>query len=281
MSTPPPVNHLPQWEALVEHAERFATTTIGDLFAADGNRADRFTVDAAGLHVDFSKNRIDDETVDRLVELAHAAGLPDLRDAMFAGRRINVTEDRAVLHTALRRPADDVVTEEGADDLNVIPEIHQVLDAMSAFADRVRGGEWRGATGEAIETVINIGIGGSDLGPVMASRALRHYWRPGMNFHSVSNVDGTQLVDLTEQLDPEETLFVICSKTFTTQETMVNANAASDWITNRLGADAIDYHFAAASTNHAAMDVFGINPAYRFGFWDWVGGRYSLWSAVG
>ena len=286
MSTPPPVNHLPQWEALVEHAERFATTTIGDLFAADGNRADRFTVDAAGLHVDFSKNRIDDETVDRLVELAHAAGLPDLRDAMFAGRRINVTEDRAVLHTALRRPADDVVTEEGADDLNVIPEIHQVLDAMSAFADRVRGGEWRGATGEAIETVINIGIGGSDLGPAMATRALRPYARPPhtdrpLDVRFVSNIDPTDLFEALQGVDPATTLFVIVSKTFGTIETLTNARSARTWLTDALGAEAVSSHFVAVSTNAERVEEFGIDTANMFGFWDWVGGRYSVDSAVG
>jgi len=196
---------------------------------------------------------------------------------MFAGEAINTTENRAVLHVALRSKLSDQVALE----VPGVAEIWQILEQMTQFVSAVQKGEIRGRNGRQLTEIVNIGIGGSDLGAVMASRALRHYWQPGMTFHSVSNVDGTQLVDLTEKLDPDETLFVICSKTFTTQETMTNANAAASWITDTLGAEAIGDHFAAASTNHDAMDVFGINPKYRFGFWDWVGGRYSLWSAVG
>ena len=294
MSIPSPANQLPEWNALAEHAERFASTTIADLFAADGNRANRFTVEAAGLHVDFSKNRIDDETVDRLVELAHAAGMPELRDAMFAGRRINVTEDRAVLHTALRRPPGDVVTDAGddspddagADTGNVVPAIHEVLDAMAGFADRVRSGAWRGATGEPIDTVVNIGIGGSDLGPAMATRALRPYGRPPhterpLDVRFVSNIDPTDLFECLHGLNPATTLFVIVSKTFGTIETLTNARSARTWLTGALGPDAVSSHFVAVSTNGERVADFGIDTANMFGFWDWVGGRYSVDSAVG
>ncbi len=286
MSIPPPVNHRPEWEALALHAEQFASTTIRDLFDADENRADRFTIDAAGLHVDFAKNRISDETVDRLVELAYAVGVAELRDAMFAGRRINVTEDRAVLHTALRRPAGDVVTEEGADDINVVTEIHEVLEAMSAFADRVRTGDWKGATGRAIDTVINIGIGGSDLGPAMAAQALRPYGRPPhtdrpLDVRFVSNIDPTDLFEALQGVDPAGTLFVIVSKTFGTIETLTNARSARTWLTDALGAEAVSSHFVAVSTNAERVAEFGIDTANMFGFWDWVGGRYSVDSAVG
>ena len=286
MSTPPPVNHRPEWQALAEHAAQFATTTIQDLFAADENRADRFTIDAAGLHVDFSKNRIDDETIDRLLELAHATGVPQLSDAMFAGRRINVTEDRAVLHTALRRPTGDVVTEEGADGINVVVEVHEVLAAMSAFAEQVRSGGWQGATGKPIETVISIGIGGSDLGPAMATRALRPYARPPhterpLDVRFVSNIDPTDLFEALQGVDPATTLFVIVSKTFGTIETLTNARSARSWLTDGLGADAVSKHFVAVSTNADRVAEFGIDTANMFGFWDWVGGRYSVDSAVG
>ncbi len=286
MSTPPPVNQRSEWDALADHAGRLGSTTIQDLFTADKDRADRFTIDAAGLHVDFSKNRIDDETIDRLVELAYATGMPELRDAMFAGRRINVTEDRAVLHTALRRPADDVVTEDGGDGTNIIPDIHEVLAAMSAFANRVRRGEWRGATGEPIETIVNIGIGGSDLGPAMATRALRPYGRPPhtqwpLDVRFVSNIDPTDLFEALLGIDPATTLFVIVSKTFGTIETLTNARSARTWLTDTLGPDAVSSHFVAVSTNAERVAEFGIDTANMFGFWDWVGGRYSVDSAVG
>jgi glucose-6-phosphate isomerase len=250
---------------------------IGELFRRNQKRFDSYSLEAGDLFLDYSKNLINARTRKLLVRLAKEANVQASIEAMFAGERINITENRSVLHVALRAKMSDQVA------LNIpgVSEVWEVLEKMTGFVNAVHSGELRGATGRRLTDIVNIGIGGSDLGLVMASRALRHYWHPGMNFHSVSNVDGTQLVDLTEQLNPEETLFVVCSKTFTTQETMVNANAASHWISNCLGGDAIAHHFAAASTNHEAMDVFGINPDFRFGFWDWVGGRYSIWSAVG
>lgn len=269
---------LPAWQALKTHyRDDMKNASLGNLFKKDPQRFTRFSAEAGDIFLDYSKNFVTARTKKLLVKLAKEANVPDAIDAMFSGGLINNTEKRAVLHVALRSKLSDQVALETPG----VAEIWEVLEKMREFVSAIQQGELRGHTGRRLTEIVNIGIGGSDLGPVMASRALRHYWQPGMNFHSVSNVDGTQLVDLTEQLDPEETLFVICSKTFTTQETMTNANAAAEWVSTTLGSEAIEHHFAAASTNHQAMDVFGINPNYRFGFWDWVGGRYSLWSAVG
>jgi glucose-6-phosphate isomerase len=269
---------LPAWKALKTHyREDMKSAAMRDLFSRDQQRFTDFSTEAGDLFLDYSKNIITSETRKLLIELAREAGVREAIEAMFAGEQINNTENRSVLHVALRSKLSDQVALE----VPGVSEIWQTLEQMTNFVNDVQQGRLLGRTGRRLTEIVNIGIGGSDLGAVMASRALRHYWQPGMSFHSVSNVDGTQLVDLTEQLNPEETLFVICSKTFTTQETMSNANAAAGWITANLGADAINNHFAAASTNHKAMDIFGINENYRFGFWDWVGGRYSIWSAVG
>jgi glucose-6-phosphate isomerase len=269
---------LPSWQALKTHyRDKMKSASLGELFNQDRLRFTGYSVEAGDLFLDYSKNFLDDETRNLLVQLATEAGVREAIDAMFAGDDINVTEGRPALHVALRSQLSDQV----ALDVAGVSDTWQTLEQMTQFVSAVQQGLIRGHTGRRLTEIVNIGIGGSDLGTVMASRALRHYWQPGMNFHSVSNIDGTQLVDLTEQLDPEETLFVICSKTFTTQETITNANAASQWITDSVGTDAINQHFAAASTNHEAMDVFGINPHHRFGFHDWVGGRYSIWSAIG
>lgn len=269
---------LPAWQALQNHyADDMQSKSLADLFRRNEQRFTGYSLEAGDLFLDYSKNFLNAKTKKALTRLAIEANVPNAIESMFNGDLINNTENRAVLHVALRSKMSDQVALETPG----VSDVWLTLEQITKFVHAVQQGTIRGHTGRPLTNIVNIGIGGSDLGPVMASRALRHYWQPGMNFHSVSNVDGTQLVDLTEQLDPEETLFVICSKTFTTQETMVNANAASQWITDTLGADAIDKHFAAASTNHKAMDVFGINPEYRFGFWDWVGGRYSLWSSVG
>jgi glucose-6-phosphate isomerase len=269
---------LVSWQALKTHyRNELKSRSLADLFSADPQRFTGYSLEAGDLFLDYSKNFLDREASVLLANLAHEAGVASAIEAMFAGAAINVTEDRPALHVALRSKLSDQV----ALDTPGVADIWKTLEQMSQFVTAVHEGSIRGHTGRRLTDIVNIGIGGSDLGALMASRALRHYWQSGMNFHSVSNVDGTQLVDLIEQLDPEETLFVICSKTFTTQETMSNANAASQWITDSLGAEAINAHFAVASTNHAAMDVFGVNPDFRFGFWDWVGGRYSIWSAVG
>ena len=269
---------LLSWQALQAHYDgEMRSKSLADLFTRNQQRFTGYSLDAGDLFLDYSKNFINAKTRKLLTKLATEAGLPAAINSMFAGEPINTTENRSVLHVALRAKMSDQV----ALHVQGVSDIWLALEQMTKFVNAVQKGKIVGHTGRKLTDIVNIGIGGSDLGPVMASRALRHYWQPGMNFHSVSNVDGTQLIDLTEHLNPEETLFVICSKTFTTQETMVNANAASEWISNCLGGDAINKHFAAASTNQKAMDVFGINPNYRFGFWDWVGGRYSLWSAVG
>ena len=271
---------LPAYQELATHYDQIAAVHLRELFASDPERGTRMTADAAGLHLDYSKNRITDETLRLLVELAAQTPVAARRDAMFAGEHINVTEDRAVLHVALRMPRDRSLVVDGRD---VVAEVHEVLDRMSAFADRVRSGEWKGHTGRSIKNVVNIGIGGSDLGPVMAYRALRHYSRRDMTFRFVSNVDGTDFVEATRDLDPAETLFVVSSKTFTTLETMTNAQTARDWLLAGLGADAnaVAKHFVAVSTNLDEVARFGIDTDNAFGFWDWVGGRYSMDSAIG
>jgi glucose-6-phosphate isomerase len=268
------------WQALEQHAAGLRDVHLRELFASDPGRAERFTAEAAGLFLDYSKNRISDETLRLLVALAEERGVAERRDAMFAGEHVNVTEDRAVLHVALRMPPERSLVVDGVD---VVAEVHEVLDRMTAFADAVRSGDWKGFTGKPIVNVVNIGIGGSDLGPVMAYRALRHYSRRDMTFRFISNVDGTDFVESTRDLDPEATLFIVSSKTFTTLETMTNAHTARQWLLDGLGGDesAIARHFVAVSTNLEGVAEFGIDPANAFGFWDWVGGRYSMDSAIG
>ena len=269
---------LPAWKKLAAHyRDDMRKTHLRELFSRDKQRASKFELRAGDLLLDYSKNHISAATRKMLVQLARQADVPAAIEAMFAGEAINKTEGRSVLHVALRAKIADTVALETPG----VSEVWEVLTKMEAFVDQVHSGAIKGSTGKKLTDIVNIGIGGSDLGPVMASRALRTFWKKGMRFHSVSNVDGTQLVDLTQELDPETTLFVVCSKTFTTLETMTNANAARAWIIDRLDEVAVQYHFVAASTNHAAMDEFGIRSDFRFGFWDWVGGRYSLWSAVG
>lgn len=268
---------LPAWRALEAHRDQLGSTTLADLFARDTDRPARFQLQAGDLHLDYSKNLLSAETLELLLRLAEEAGVASSVEAMFAGEAINATENRAVLHVALRAASSDDVGGSVAG----VTEVRQTLDGIAEYVDAVHDGRITGVGDTPLTNVVNVGIGGSDLGPVMASRALGHHMRAGMRFFSVSNVDGTQLADLTADLDPKATLFVICSKTFTTQETMANAQAARDWIAAELGEAAIGRHFAAASTNHEAMDAFGIDPRFRFPFWEWVGGRYSLWSAIG
>jgi glucose-6-phosphate isomerase len=277
MSNP---TQLPAWKALASNRDQIAKTTLKDLFAADPKRGERLTAEACGLYLDYSKNRVDDETLKGLLQLAREVGLEAHRDKMFAGEKINITEDRAVLHVALRAPKGEVIKVDGVD---VVPEVHKVLGAMGAFADRIRSGEWKGHTGKRIKNVINIGIGGSDLGPVMAYEALRHYSDRSLTFRFVSNVDGTDFAEAVHDLDPAETLFIVSSKTFTTLETMTNAHTARDWSLAGFGGDikAVAKHFVAVSTNAAKVSEFGIDTANMFGFWDWVGGRYSMDSAIG
>ncbi len=274
------ITNTTAWQNLARHQSQIGGRHLRELFSADPQRASKLSIEAAGIHFDFSKNRITDETLPLLVELAKAAGLQQKIDAMFAGERINTTEDRAVLHTALRAPAGSVVELEGH---NVVPDIQEVLESMTRFCDRVRSGQWTGHTGKRIRNVVNIGIGGSDLGPVMAYEALRHYADRDLNFEFVSNVDATDFAESTRTLDPAETLFIVASKTFTTQETMTNAATARDWLLNALGGDAsaVAKHFVALSTNADAVSEFGIDTQNMFGFWDWVGGRYSMDSAIG
>ena len=276
----PPLRLTPAWGVLQTHQAQLEDVHLRELFAADPDRAERMTGEAAGLFLDYSKNRVTDETLRLLVALAEQQGVAARRDAMFAGGHVNVTEDRAVLHVALRLPRGRSLVVDGVD---VVAEVHCVLDRMAAFATAVRSGEWTGSTGRPIRNVVNIGIGGSDLGPVMAYRALRHYGRRDLTFRFVSNVDGTDFTEATRDLDPAETLFVVCSKTFTTLETMTNAHTARAWLLNGLGGDeaAIAHHFVAVSTNLDGVAAFGIDPANAFGFWDWVGGRYSMVSAIG
>ncbi len=275
-----PLTRRPAWKALQAHYKQIRETHLRQLFADDPKRGERFTEEAAGLFFDYSKNRITDETLKLLLQLAEESNLRERIDAMFKGEKINITEKRAVLHVALRATKGEVIKVDGKD---VVPQVHAVLDKMSAFCDRVRGGEWKGQTGKRIRNVINIGIGGSDLGPVMAYEALKHYSDRAMTFQFVSNVDGTDFAEAVRDLDATETLFIVSSKTFTTLETMTNARSAREWALKGLGGDesAIAKHFVAVSTNAAEVSKFGIDTANMFEFWDWVGGRYSMDSAIG
>jgi glucose-6-phosphate isomerase len=267
------------WRALEQHAEDVRRQHLRELFADDPARGERLALEAEGLYLDYSKNRITDETLELLIRLAEERRVAERRDAMFAGEHINVTEDRAVLHVALRAPKGERIEVDGED---VVPKVHEVLDRMSEFSDRIRSGEWKGHTGKRIRNVVNIGIGGSDLGPVMAYEALRHYSQRDLTFRFVSNVDGTDIAEATRDLDPEETLFIVSSKTFTTLETIRNATTAREWLLAKLGDDeAVAKHFVAVSTNAEEVPKFGIDTANMFGFWDWVGGRYSMDSAIG
>nr|WP_320131540.1 glucose-6-phosphate isomerase [uncultured Holophaga sp.] len=274
-----PLAQRPAWKALEAEYRSLAPQHLRELFAADPERGTRLTCEGAGLFLDYSKHRVTDRTLGLLRDLARDCGLESAREAMFAGQRINTTEDRAVLHTALRAPRGTQVIVDGHD---VVPGVHEVLDRMAAFAEQVRSGAWLGATGRRMRHVVNIGIGGSDLGPVMAFEALRHFATPELVFHFVSNVDGTDLMEALRGLDPAETLFIISSKTFTTQETMTNAQSARAWFLEGLADEgAIARHFVAVSTNADKVQAFGIDTAHMFGFWDWVGGRYSMDSAIG
>ncbi|HEX6664418.1 MAG TPA: glucose-6-phosphate isomerase, partial [Gaiellaceae bacterium] len=274
-----PLRDAVAWRALEENARELRGLHLRDLFASDAKRGERLVVEAEGLYLDYSKNRVTDETLRLLLQLAAERGVAERRDAMFAGERINVTEDRAVLHVALRAPEGASIVVDGE---NVVPRVHEVLGRMASFADQVRGGGWKGHTGRPIRNVINIGIGGSDLGPVMAYEALRHYSERDLTFRFVSNVDGTDLVEATRDLSPEETLFIVSSKTFTTLETIRNATSAREWLLAGLRDEAaVARHFVAVSTNEQEVAAFGIDTANMFGFWDWVGGRYSMDSAIG
>jgi glucose-6-phosphate isomerase len=274
-----PMTKTLEWNALRAHFERVRTDHLRDLFAADTRRAERFSLDAAGLHLDYSKNRITDETLGVLVALAGASGLRERIDAMFEGAPINLTEGRPVLHVALRAPRDSVIDVNGQD---VVGDVHTVLAEMGDFASRVRSGAWTGYTGRRIRSVVNIGIGGSDLGPAMACDALAYYADRDLEVRFLSNIDGSDFAETTQGLDPAETLFIVCSKSFTTQETLANAQSARAWCLSALGnEDAVARHFVAVSTNAEAVAAFGIDTANMFGFWDWVGGRYSYDSAVG
>ena len=275
-----PLTARSAWKALEAHLERIRGLHLRTLFADDATRGERLTAEAAGIYLDYSKNRVTEETIALLCRLAEESGLRGRIDAMFRGDKINVTEDRAVLHVALRAPRGTTIVVDGKD---VVADVHGVLDAMSDFSNRVRSGTWKGHTGKRIRNVVNIGIGGSDLGPVMAYEALKHYSDRAMTFRFVSNVDGTDLVEATLDLDPAETLFIVASKTFTTLETMTNAESARQWLLNGLGGDAkaVARHFVAVSTNAHKVSEFGIDTANMFGFWDWVGGRYSMDAAIG
>jgi len=275
-----PLTKLKSWIALEAHARKIRDLHLKTLFSDDPQRGERMTAEAVGLFLDYSKNRVTDETIRLLIELAVESGLQQRIEAMFRGDKINITEKRAVLHVALRAPRDQSILVDGE---NVVPLVHDVLDKMTAFSNRVRRGEWKGHSGKRIRNVINIGIGGSDLGPVMAYEALRHYSDRSMTFRFVSNVDGTDFAEAVHDLDPAETLFIISSKTFTTLETMTNAHSARDWFLAQAGGNeaAVAKHFVAVSTNDAEVAKFGIDTANMFGFWDWVGGRYSMDSAIG
>ena len=272
------ISATPEWNALSRHHDEIAGKDLRELFAEDPDRGRELTMIVGDLYIDYSKHRITRETLSLLVDLARAAHLEERRDAMFSGEHINTSENRAVLHTALRLPRDAKLRVDGQD---VVADVHEVLDAMGAFTDRLRSGEWTGATGERITTVVNIGIGGSDLGPVMVYQALRHYADAGIAARFVSNVDPADLVAKLDGLDPATTLFIVASKTFSTLETLTNATAARRWLTDALGDAAVSKHFVAVSTNKKLVDSFGINTANMFGFWDWVGGRYSVDSAIG
>jgi glucose-6-phosphate isomerase len=274
-----PLRSRPAWAELEVHAPAVAARHLRELFADDPQRGTRLVAEAAGIYLDYSKNRVTEETLRLLLELAEQSGLRERIDAMFAGEKINTTEDRAVLHVALRAPNGEQIRVDGVD---VVPSVHEVLGRMGEFADSIRSGRWRGHTGAKIRNVVNIGIGGSDLGPVMAYEALRYYSDRGLTFRFVSNVDGTDFAEATRDLDPAETLFIVSSKTFTTLETMTNAETARAWLLSALSDEsAVAKHFAAVSTNSQAVASFGIDPMNMFGFWDWVGGRYSMDSAIG
>src|SRR5687768_302332 len=275
-----PLTQGQAWEALATHCETVRKLHLRQLFAEDPHRGERLTAEAAGLYLDYSKNRINDETLRLLFRLAEECGLHTRIEAMFRGEKINVTEGRAVLHVALRAPRGQQISVDGHD---VVPGVHAVLDKMARFCEQVRNGSWKGHTGKRIRNVINVGIGGSDLGPVMAYEALKHYSDRSMTFRFVSNVDGTDFAEAVQDLDPAETLFIISSKTFTTLETMTNAHTARNWSLAGLGEDekSVAKHFVAVSTNGAEVTKFGIDTDNMFGFWDWVGGRYSMDSAIG
>jgi glucose-6-phosphate isomerase len=279
-SSVPPLTSRPAWKALQAHHENVRNIHLRKLFADDAKRGERLAIEACGLYLDYSKNRVTDETLALLLRFAEESGLRDRIDAMFRGEKINITENRAVLHVALRAPRGASIVVSGE---NVVPEVHAVLDKMAAFSNRVRNGEWKGHTGKPIRNVLNIGIGGSDLGPVMAYEALRHYTERALTFRFISNVDSTDFAEAVRDLDPAETLFIVSSKTFTTLETMTNAESAREWLLKGLGGDtnAVAKHFVAVSTNGAKVSAFGIDTANMFGFWDWVGGRYSMDSAIG
>jgi len=276
----PPKAKQTAWSALASHYKAVSGLHLRQLFADDPKRGERLAVGAVGLYLDYSKNRVTDETLRLLLQLAEESGLKARVDAMFNGEKINITEKRAVLHVALRAPRGASIVVDGK---NVVPEVHAVLDRMADFSNRVRSGEWKGHTGKRIRNVVNVGIGGSDLGPVVAYEALKHYSDRDMTFRFVSNVDGTDFVEAVQDLDPAETLFIISSKTFTTLETMTNAHSAREWSLAGLGGDekSVAKHFVAVSTNAAEVAKFGIDTANMFEFWDWVGGRYSMDSAIG
>ncbi len=278
--TSTPLTSRPAWQALQNHVAAARERHLRELFAADPRRGERLALDVDGLYFDYAKNRVTDETIRLLVQLADECDLRGRIAAMFGGERINTTENRAVLHVVLRAPREATILVDG---VNVVPQVHAVLDKMTAFAERVRGGAWKGHTGRAIRNIVNIGIGGSDLGPVMAFEALRHYTNRSLTFRFVSNVDGTDFVEATHDLAPAETLFIVSSKTFTTLETMTNAHSARNWLLRALSGDvkAVAKHFVAVSTNAAKVAEFGIDTENMFEFWDWVGGRYSMDSAIG
>ena len=271
---------LPAWTSLAKHSTEIKNVHLRDLFAKDATRGERFTGEAAGLFLDYSKNRVTETSLKLLLQLAEECDLRGRIEAMFRGERINITENRAVLHVALRAPKNATITLDGK---NVVPEVHAILDRMTAFSNRVRSGEWLGHTGKRIRNIVNIGIGGSDLGPVMAYEALKHYSDRALTFRFVSNVDGIDFVEATRDLNPAETLFIVSSKTFTTLETMTNAETAREWLLQGLGGEkaAVAKHFVAVSTNAEKVSAFGIDTVNMFGFWDWVGGRYSMDSAIG
>ena len=274
-----PLKRLPQWKALEAHYEKLKDAHLRELFSANPGRGEQLAIDAAGIYFDYSKHRVTEETIKLLAALAEASGLRGKIAAMYTGEKINLTEGRAVLHTALRAPKTATIVVDGE---NVVPQVHAVLEKMEQFAEKVRGGHWKGHTGKTIRNIVNIGIGGSDLGPVMAYEALKAYSERGLAFRFVSNVDGADFAEAVVGLDPAETLFIVASKTFTTQETMTNAETARDWAMKALkDKAAIAKHFVAVSTNAAKVSEFGIDTANMFGFWDWVGGRYSMFSAIG